>query len=72
MSKPFPSPDEVRQALEPLSVAGLQELASASRIPFHTLLKIRDGTTKNPRLGTVRQFWPHVPKLRATPAEAAA
>lgn len=68
MSKPLPSPIEVRQALEPLSVAGLQELAQASRVPFHTLLKIRDGTTANPRLGTVTQFWPHVPKLRTRAA----
>jgi hypothetical protein len=62
MAKNLPSPEEVQAALKPLSVPDLQKLADASRVPFHTLLKIRDGQTENPRLGTVRQFWLHVPK----------
>ena len=53
----LPSPDDVRSALKPLTGPGLQQLAERSGVPFHTLLKIRDGQTTNPRLGTVRQFW---------------
>ena len=69
--KNFPSPAEVQAALKPLSVPGLEKLATASGVPFHTLLKIRDGVTENPRLGTVRQFWPHVAKVKPAPAEPA-
>ncbi len=64
MKKTFPSPDEVREALKPLSAAGLRDLAEVSKVPFHTLLKIRDGDTTNPRLGTVLQFWRHLPQQR--------
>jgi hypothetical protein len=66
MAKTFPTPAEVQAALKPLSPPGLQKLAEASGVPFHTLLKIRDGVTGNPRLGTVQQFWQHLPKPRPT------
>ena len=68
MAKTFPTAAEVRAALEPLTVPGLEKLAGASGVPFHTLLKIRDGVTKNPRLDTVCQFWPHVTKRKAEAA----
>lgn len=36
----------------------MQELAKESGVPFTTLWKIRDGTTGNPGIETVRKFYP--------------
>lgn len=51
-----PSASDVRALLARLSHAQLQRLASDSAVPFTTLWKIRDGTTTNPGLETVRKF----------------
>jgi hypothetical protein len=56
-----PSPDEVAAALQPFSDAQLHRLASRSGVSYFTLLKIRQGQTEDPRIGTVSQFWPHLP-----------
>lgn len=57
MSTSIPPIAEVSKQLRALSYADLQRLSVASTVPFTTLLKIRDGITKNPGLETVRQFF---------------
>lgn len=57
MSTSIPPITAVREQLGGMSYAELQKLADASGVPFTTLLKIRDGTTKNPGIETVRQFF---------------
>ena len=37
----------------PSEAEKLEALAAAARVPFHTLLKIAKGVTKNPRIRTV-------------------
>lgn len=51
-----PSAGDVKVLLGRLSHAQLQRLAAESEVPFTTLWKIRDGTTANPGLETVRKF----------------
>lgn len=58
MDMSLPSVDLVRAQLRMLSYAGVKQLANRSGVPFTTLWKIRDGTTANPGIETVRQFWP--------------
>lgn len=65
----IPSAADVFERLSPLSYQQLEELARISGVPFHTLLKIRDGDTGNPRIDTVCKFWPHI---EAAAAKAAA
>ena len=60
MDSNIPTAAEVMAALAPLSDAQLNELARISGVSYHTLLKIRNGTTKDPRIDTVEPFWPHV------------
>lgn len=70
MSIQIPLVSEVRAALESLSHAGVQELARVSGVPMTTIWKIRDGTTANPGMETVRKFWLHIPA--ASPQAVAA
>ncbi len=56
----IPTASVVAERLGPLNYAQLDELASLSGVPFHTLRKIRDGETANPRIDTVGKFWPHI------------
>lgn len=60
MATQFPSAEVVRERLSSLGHGQLQRLASLSGVPFTTLWKIKDGTTSNPGIETVRKFWPHV------------
>lgn len=60
MEQTVPTAADVSSALEPMTTAQLQRLAELSGVPFHTLLKIRGGETKNPRVDSVAKFWPHV------------
>ena len=60
MDMHIPSADDLREALSPMKYVHLQRLSSLSGVPFHTLLKIRDGDTENPGLETVRKFAPHI------------
>lgn len=69
MEQTVPTAADVSSALEPMTTAQLQRLATLSGVPFHTLLKIRDGETKNPRVDSVAKFWPH---LAAVAQQAAA
>lgn len=55
---------EVRAELAGLAHARMQELAKLSGVPFTTLWKIKDGTTENPGIETVRKFWPYLSVVR--------
>lgn len=67
MSMQIPSVSDVKRGLESLSHAGVQELSRVSGVPFTTIWKIRDGTTENPGMETVRKFWTHIQGAPATP-----
>lgn len=68
----IPSVAEIRAALKALTYAQIHELSSLSGVPFTTIWKVRDEKTDNPRINSVRAFWPHVLTMRAEPAKAAA
>lgn len=71
METALPGVDEIREAMEPLTLADLDTLAAASGVPATTLYKIKRGETLNPGIETVRKFMPHLAALRATKAAAA-
>ncbi len=56
MDNKFPTAADVREMLSPLTTAQTEALADASKVPFTTLLKIKNGVTENPRIDTVEQF----------------
>lgn len=68
MEQSVPTAADVSSALGPMTTAQLQRLAELSGVPFHTLLKIRGGATKNPRVDSVAKFWPHVATASAQEA----
>lgn len=72
MDLTFPSSEQVRAALAPLTLSQLERLAELSGVPASTIYKIKRGETKNPGVETLRQFMPFVPALlaldRAVPA----
>jgi transcriptional regulator with XRE-family HTH domain len=73
MTPNIPSADEVRTALAPLTLKGLDALAELSGVPATTIYKIKRGETKNPGVETLRLFMPHIPAvLAARPADIAA
>ena len=57
MVEQFPSSEDVRKRLKPLTDQQVQALAKGSGVSYFTLLKIRSGVTKNPGIETVGQFW---------------
>lgn len=63
MANQIPSADELKTRLAPLGHKDVRELSQASGVPFTTLLKVKDGTTTNPGVETVRKFWPHLLRL---------
>jgi predicted transcriptional regulator len=75
MDTRIPSAEEVRVALEGLTLKQLDRLAELSGVPCTTIYKIKRGETKNPGIETLRQFMPHVAAahlIGAEPAKAAA
>lgn len=64
MAKHIPSANEIRELLSEYGRDRILRLSTASGVPFHTLLKIKSGETDDPRLSTVRAFWPHLAKQR--------
>ena len=64
MSKQIPPVSDVKAELAALSHADVQELSRISGVPFTTIWKVRDGTTENPGMETVRKFWPHIDVVR--------
>lgn len=41
---------------DPSDKEGLEAIAKASRVPYHTLLKIANGATDDPRISTVEKL----------------
>lgn len=72
MDKTVPTADEVRAWLEPMDYRQLNRLSELSGVSFHTLLKIRDRTTPNPRINTVAEFATHVQQVRVEASGQAA
>lgn len=72
MEHAMPSATEVRALLQPLTRGALVRLGECSGVPFHTLVKIRSGETKNPGIDTVRAFLPHVEAVVSGSASAPA
>lgn len=48
--------------------AQVQQLSRLSKVPFTTLWKIKDGTTSNPGIETVRLFIDHIDDAQRAPA----
>lgn len=69
MALHLPTSDDVRQRLAAMTHAELTQLAKDCKVPFTTLWKIRDGTTKDTRLDTLRKFWPTVERRKAVRAD---
>ena len=68
MTNDIPSALQVRAWLLPLGNVQLQRLSQLSGVPFSTLLKMRVGETKDPRIETVRKLAPHVSEAARVPA----
>lgn len=64
----LPQVAEVRSFLEGLGHAQVQQLSTDTGVPFTTLWKIRDGTTVNPGIETVRKFYPAVAQTKNGPS----
>lgn len=64
----FPSAEQVRAQLAPLTLRQLDRLSELSGVPATTIYKIKRGETSNPGIETLRKFLPHV---QASLAEAA-
>ncbi len=60
MQPNLPSAVEIASLLNALSYTQMVELAQSSSVPLSTLFNIRNGTTRNPRLETIRMFLPFV------------
>lgn len=69
MSTDIPSVANIRSALLSLGHAQTQRLAKLSGVPFTTIWKIRDGTTKNPGIETVGQFVPFIDEAKSAAAD---
>lgn len=57
----IPSTAQVRLRLKAMSTEAVRQLSLASRVPYTTIWKVRDGTTANPGLETVRQILAFMP-----------
>lgn len=72
MKQDLPSIDVIKGRLSGLNHAELNALAAASGAPFGTLMKIRQGGTKNPRLATVLKIMENLPRCAKQAPKAAA
>jgi hypothetical protein len=69
MDTTIPSGDDLKRSLSELTNGQLEALARFSGVPIHTLIKVRNGQTENPRLETVRAFVPHISKAKGLPTD---
>lgn len=58
MSVTIPPLTMIVSRLEKLSQKEVRQLADDSGVPFGTLMNIRQGSTRNPGIETVRAFFP--------------
>lgn len=49
--------EAIREAMRDMDYAALMKLHRECGVPFFTLLKIRDGVTKDPKLSTALMLW---------------
>lgn len=56
----IPTAQQVRAALQPLTLKQLDVLAGLSGVPATTIYKIKRGETPNPGIETVGKFMPHI------------
>lgn len=56
MAYRIPSPQDLQILLKGFRQAELHEIGSQSGVPFPTIMKIRQGVTRNPGLETVRSI----------------
>lgn len=68
MRTTIPPATEVQELLRALSAPLLERVASESGVPMTTIYKIRNGTTTNPGLETVRKFLPIAQRIRKAAA----
>lgn len=68
MTKILITVQEVGLLLKRLNQAGLRSLSNASGVSFISLMRIRQGTCKNPGLVTVGAFMPHIAAVSALAA----
>lgn len=73
MNNLIPSIEQIREALQPLTLKQLEELERLSGVPATTIYKIKRGETANPGVETIGRFLPHVSSVLAssTPSEVA-
>jgi len=66
------SSQELRSSLAQLSHAQIQRLAKNSNVPLTTLWKIKDSTTKNPGIETMRKFYGCLLRMHHDPSPPSA
>ncbi|MBK0112785.1 MULTISPECIES: hypothetical protein [unclassified Delftia] len=71
MAISIPSSDDVRSLLLKLRQRDLRDVFEQTGVPVPTLVKIRQGTTRNPGIETVRSIY-RAPALQCHIAGAAA
>ena len=64
MDSNIPTVEALRRSLNDLSPGQMAALASMSGVPVHTLVKVKNGQTTNPRIETVRAFVPFISKAK--------
>jgi predicted transcriptional regulator len=69
MASQLPTFSDLKGRLAGMTHAEVQKLATQSGVPFMTLWNIRAGNTKNPRLETLRKFWPLINRRSKERAE---
>lgn len=70
MKNIIPPASAIKARLADMSHAEVQQLSRDTGVPFTTLWKIRDGTTLNPGIETVRLFWPELLDRKGAPSDA--
>jgi predicted transcriptional regulator len=65
MENDFPTIEQVRAALAPLTLRQLDKLGELSGVPATTIYKIKRGETENPGINTVRSFVAHIAEAKA-------
>lgn len=72
MNSTFITPEQLRAALQRLTLEQVRWLSVASSVSLHTLIKIRHGVTEDPGLKTVAKLLPHMAAAAAHVAPASA
>lgn len=68
MRTDIPSPEQVREALQGLTMKQIKHLADLSSVGWGTIYKIQRGETEDPGINTVGKLLPHLKTVRAAKA----